>query len=82
MAADYQNANDNKNAERVMNEVFANVPADKLNSSAYGRMVSIEQALGNTDKYKQYLSLYIKQLNKDGDSQGAATAQTILDQTK
>jgi hypothetical protein len=82
LSGEYLAAKDYKNAERVMDEVFADVPSGKLNSTAYSQMVSVQQAQGDTAKYKHYLGLLVKQLNKEGDTKGAVSAQMLLDQAK
>ncbi len=82
LASDYTASKKYDDAERIMNEVFANVPKNDINSMAYGAMVGIEQAKGDNAKYKQYLGLLIEQLKKEGDAQGAAGYQKQLDSAK
>lgn len=79
LASHYTAVNDYKNAERVMNQVFVNVPADKVTSSAFNEMVAIEQSLGNQSEYKKYLNLLINKYKATGDTKDAQVAQKILD---
>jgi hypothetical protein len=82
LVVQYEGQNDYKNAERIMSEIFANVPQDKINSSVYDVMVGLQQAEGNNDKYKHYLDLLIKQLKAEGRTDEAAGKQTLLDSAK
>ena len=82
LASDYSASKKYDDAERVMNEVFTNVPKNYISSMVYESMVGIEQAKGDNAKYKQYLALLIERLKQDGDTQGAAGYQKQLDNTK
>ena len=82
LASDYSADKKYDDAERIMNEVFTNVPKIYLNSMVYESMVGIEQAKGDNAKYKQYLGLLIDQLKREGDTQGAAGYQKQLDSAK
>jgi hypothetical protein len=82
LASHYEASEDYQSAERVMNEVFTNVPAGKISIAAYEEMVNIEQKLGNTPKYKYYLGLLINQFKATGDTKSAADYQALLDKTK
>ena len=82
LSSHYVSVKDYDSAERVMNELFTNVPKIYINSAAYETMVGIEQAKGDSTKYKYYLGLLIDQLKKEGDTQGAAGFQKQLDSAK
>jgi hypothetical protein len=82
LAHEYISNNDYANAERVMNEVLANVPADKITSASYSILFQIEKAKANTTLEKKYLGLMITKLKAEGNNTTAAAAQKVLDGLK
>ena len=79
LAQQYLLSDDSKDAVRVMNEVFKNVPAEKVNSSSYIVMVNAQKAAKDSVEYKRYLQLLIVKLNAEGDAATAAIYQKELD---
>jgi hypothetical protein len=65
-------------AESLMNDIFNNVPTDKIESGTYTVMYSLQKAKGDTAGEKKYLKLLIAKLNAEGDSQDAADYQATL----
>lgn len=65
----YFDHNDINNAERIMQEVLQNVPADKVTASSYGLMAGIQKAKGDNAQYKHYLQLLIPKLQAEGRTQ-------------
>ncbi len=82
LAAKYDAANDYKNAIRVMSEVFDSVPADKVTTMAYSEMANLQQEDGNTQQYKNYLSLLEKKYIAEGNTQAAEGIKSTLDSIK
>lgn len=70
---------DLENAEKVLNNVLAKVPKNKIISDTYGTFVELEKAKNNDAGYKHYMNLYIDQLKKEGDKTAAAQQQKVLD---
>jgi hypothetical protein len=79
LAIEYLNNKDPANALRIMNEVFKKVPAEKVDSSSYIVMVSIEKALGDKVQYKHYLELLVAKLKAEGKTSQADQYQKVLD---
>jgi predicted negative regulator of RcsB-dependent stress response len=82
LASHYEAMKDYISAERVMNEVFSSVPADKTSSIAYSEMANIEQGLGKTDEYKKYLTLLAKKYDSEGNSKSATSIRQLVDSIK
>jgi uncharacterized protein YpmB len=82
IANKYISEKDLPDAERVMKDVLAKVPKDKIISQTYFTMVSLETAKKDNAAVKQYLQLLIAKLRSDGDSQGADAEQKYLDSLK
>jgi hypothetical protein len=79
LAIRYYDNQDYVNAERVMNELFTRVPANKINSTSYTLMASIEKAKPDKVLYKKYLELSVSKLKAEGNTAQAAIYQKELD---
>jgi hypothetical protein len=79
LAIEYLNNKDPANALRIMNEVFKKVPAEKVDSSSYIVMASIEKALSDKEQYKHYLELLVAKLKAEGKTSQADQYQKVLD---
>lgn len=82
LASQYLANNDTSNAERIMNDVFKNVPAAKVDSASYSVMYQIQKAKADTTQEKKYLGAMINKLKAEGDNKTAAVAQKVLDSLK
>ncbi len=79
IAQNYLNNNDPKDALSYMNEVFAKVPAGKINYESYATMVGVQRALNNKSKEKFYDQKLIDLLQAQGDSAGAQDIKQQMD---
>ncbi len=68
----YLNYKDIKNAERVMVEIFQNVPSDKINTQTYELMAAVQKAKGDNAQYKHYLQIVVSRTEKEGDTQATS----------
>lgn len=79
LALQYLYNSDTTNAERIMNDIFKNVPSVKIASSSYLTMIRIQEAKQDKDQQKHYLQLAIDKLNAEGNPTQAANEQKVLD---
>lgn len=78
VAYQYIGAGQYDSAESVMSETLQNVPDDKVVSSTYVVLASIEKHRGDTVKYKQYIQKVIERLNAEGQQQATAAWEKEL----
>lgn len=82
LATEYMTNQKYADAERVMNDVLKNVPANKINSSSYSVLYQIEKAKNNISLEKKYLGLMVSSLRSEGKNSTADAAQAALDGLK
>ena len=69
-------------AQRVMDNVLAKVPANKLDSQTYTALVKIDEAKKDTAKLKSDLKILVEKQKAEGNTAGADASQKYLDSLK